>query len=211
MLTIVWDVDDVLNDLAFRWFTEAWAPLHPGGVRADDALAANPPDESLLGASRIEYLTSLDAFRHSDGYADQAPRADVRGWFAAHGARARHVALTAVPLHVAHISAGWVLRHYGAWIRGVHFVPSARLGDPPGPPERDKGAWLQWFGHADVFVDDSAVNVGAARSLGIHALLFPRPWNADAARPVSDLLDELTSLLERGSEDRHACVVGERA
>ena len=33
MLTIVWDIDDVLNDLMRDWFTESWLP-HASGVRA---------------------------------------------------------------------------------------------------------------------------------------------------------------------------------
>ncbi len=196
MLTIVWDVDDVLNDLAALWFAEAWLPGHPDCVACFDGLAGAPP-EVVLGTTREAYLESLDAYRHSGAYASQPPRPDVLAWFEAHGGEARHLALTAVPLHAVHVSAEWVLRHYGRWIRGVHVVPSARPGDPPGPPERDKGQWLAWFGGADVLVDDGPENVTAALALGLRGLLFPRPWNADAGRPVSDLLEELTGLVRQ--------------
>ncbi|MEI6726086.1 MAG: hypothetical protein WCN81_07685, partial [Actinomycetes bacterium] len=77
-------------------------------------------------------------------------------------------------------------------------VPSLREGDPPLTPERDKAAWLAWSGVAHVLVDDSDANVAAARELGMNALLFPRPWNADSGRPVSDLLTELESLAVAG-------------
>lgn len=194
MLTIVWDVDDVLNDLAMRWFAEAWLPAHPDCSLSFEGFAAAFP-EVALKTSREEYLASLDAYRHSGAYAAQPPRADVLGWFERHGGEARHVALTAVPLHAARISSEWVMRHYARWIRGVNIVPSPRPGDPAGPPERDKGAWLAWFGRADVVVDDNPANVQAADALGLRGLLFPRPWNADAGRPVAHLLDELTELV----------------
>lgn len=198
MLTIIWDVDDVLNDLALHWLAESWLPAHPSCRPGFDGRSGAAP-EDVLGTTREEYLASLDAYRHSGAYSAQPPRADVVAWFEAYGAEARHLALTAVPLHAAHVSAEWVLRHYSRWVRGVNVVPSPRPDDPPGPPERDKGAWLAWFGHADVLVDDSPENVAAARAHGVRGLLFPRPWNADAGRPVTDLLDELAGLVGHGS------------
>jgi hypothetical protein len=196
VLTIAWDVDDVLNDLTRLWLTEAWCPTHPSAP-AYEALTQNPPD-AVLGVSLASYLASLDKFRHTPAYVDQAPVSLVHEWFRDHGEAFRHLALTAVPLHAAGQSAAWVIQHFGRWIRSFNFVPSPRVGDPPPPPERDKAAWLAWSGVAHVLVDDSDANVGAARELGMTALLFPRPWNADSGRPVSDLLAELESLSVAG-------------
>lgn len=193
MVTIVWDVDDVLNDLQRRWLKLAWRPLHPGSALTYADLTANPPDR-VLGVTREEYLDSLDAFRHTPGYADQPPQPDVLTWFDEHGAVCRHVALSAVPMHAAHLSAAWVLRIFGRWIRSFTFIPSARPGDPAMSGARDKGAWLEEFGAADLFIDDSETHVQAARAAGVPAQLFPRPWNRDAARPVADLLAEITTL-----------------
>jgi len=192
VLTIAWDVDDVLNDLTRLWLAEAWSPRHPGAP-VYEALTENPPD-AVLGVSLASYLASLDGFRHTRAYADQGPMSLVHDWFRDHGESFRHLALTAVPLHAAGRSAAWVIQHYGNWIRSFNFVPSPRAGDPPPPPERDKAAWLAWSGVAHVLVDDSDTNVVAARELGMTALLFPRPWNAASGRPVSDLLTELESL-----------------
>ena len=37
MLTIVWDVDDVLNDLMHAWFKHSWLADHPDGkIRYED-------------------------------------------------------------------------------------------------------------------------------------------------------------------------------
>jgi len=195
MVTIVWDVDDVLNDLQLRWLELAWAPAHPGCGLAYSDLVENPPDR-LLGVSRDEYLASLDAFRHTPGYAEQAPKPEVLSWFERHGAAARHVALSAVPLHAAHISAEWVLRHYGRWMRTFSFLPSPRADDPAAGGPRDKACWLTEHAAAGLLIDDSENNVREARAEGLQAEMFPRPWNADAARPVEDLLAQVASFCD---------------
>jgi len=192
VLTIVWDVDDVLNDLTRLWLAQMWRPVHPDAP-AFAELTENPP-HALLGTSLAAYLASLDDFRHSGVCVEQPPLCEVREWFGEHGAQFRHVALTAVPLHAAGLSAAWVLRHYGSWIRSFNVVPSPRQGDVPAPMEHDKAAWIAWAGVADVFVDDSQENVDTVRRAGVPALLFPRPWNADSGRPVADLLSELAAL-----------------
>ena len=155
---------------------------HPGARVAFDDLAENPP-EGVLGMSRSDYLGSLDDFRHDPRCAVQPARSEVLDWFRREGDRARHVALTAVPLHAADASAAWVIRNYGRWIRCLGVVPSPRPGDPA-QDIADKGEWLDWFGGVDLFVDDSEVNVADARERGVGAILFPQPWNAAAGRPV---------------------------
>lgn len=196
MLTIAWDVDDVLNDLTRLWLAQAWTPGHPAAP-VYETLTENPP-HGVLGVSREEYLSSLDEFRHTSACIEQPPMRDVHEWFVETGHTCRHVALTAVPLHAADLSAAWLLRHYGTWIRSFNFVPSPRPDDPPTLPACDKADWLSWSNIADVFVDDSQSNVEAARRVGVAALLFPRPWNADADRPVADVLYELTGLARAG-------------
>src|SRR5262249_9539730 len=125
-MTIVWDVDDVLNDLMQDWFEGVGRALaaRPGGAYSD--LTSNPPHEAL-GVSREAYLASLDRFREKD-YGSVAPMPESLSWFSRHGHRAHHVALTAVPLAAAHLSAEWVVRHYGQWIRTFAFAPSRGAG-----------------------------------------------------------------------------------
>jgi hypothetical protein len=196
MITVAWDVDDVLNELMRRWFELVWSPGHAEARVAYDDLSGNPPDE-VLGLSRTEYLTSLDAFRHDPRCVAQAPRRDVLDWFGREGEGARHVALTAVPLHAADVSAAWVVRTYGRWIRCFGLAPSPRPDDPP-PAITGKGDWLDWFGGVDLFVDDSEDNVAEAQERGVRALLFPQPWNAAAGRPVEDLLNEVAAAVRAG-------------
>lgn len=196
MKTIVWDVDDVLNDLMRDWFTRAWCPAHPHcAVRYED-IVENPPHR-VLGITREKYLSSLDAFRLGAGLT-MAPCGEVLGWFQRYGDCCRHVALTAVPLRAADISAMWVIRHFGRWIRSFNVVPSPRPDEALQTGDRTKKEFLEWWGKADVLIDDSLVNVSAARELGIEALLCPRPWNNE----VGDLrrtLDALTLFACPGS------------
>ncbi len=61
MKTIVWDVDDVLNNLMGDWFKK-WRSLHPACTLSYDNISGNPPHE-LLDINVDEYKHSLDTFR----------------------------------------------------------------------------------------------------------------------------------------------------
>lgn len=183
--TIAWDVDDVLNDLMRAWFERSFLPRHPGCPRTYDELTENPPHRRLDVALE-DYLSSLDEFRLANA-AELAPEPEVLRWFEAHGDEFRHVALTATPLHTAPISAAWVMRHFGRWIRTFAVVPSPRPFDKGKRWDATKGDWLAWFGKVDLLIDDSPANVRAADEAGVRAVLWPRPWNerrADARAAV---------------------------
>lgn len=194
MKTIVWDVDDVLNDLMRDWFESCWFPSHAGTEIRYADIAENPPDQ-VLGISRADYLCSLDEFRR-EGFAHLSPVPEVAAWFGGHGHKCRHLALTAVPLAAAPDSASWVLEHFGRWIRSFNVVPSLR-GNQPAPANcfATKKEFLQWLDREElVFIDDSEANIAAALDLGIPALLMPRPWNS-STKTISDTLDQLTLIL----------------
>jgi hypothetical protein len=192
VLTIAWDVDDVLNDLTGAWF-RAWLGQHHACRLSFEDLTENPPHR-LLGVTLEEYLASLDAFRDSAPGQDLPTNPAMTAWFATHGSRCRHLALTSTPLWNAPASAAWVLRHFGAWVRCYAVVPSPRAGQPLPRYDADKGGVLDWLGSVDILVDDSAEAVAAARARGRCAVLVPRPWN-DAAGGLADALVELTQLV----------------
>jgi hypothetical protein len=186
--TIVWDVDDVLNDLMGSWF-RLWRQAYPGcGVRYED-LKKNPPHE-VLGITMEGYLHSLDAFRLSPSYQHMEPIEEVKDWFLQKGGQFRHLALTAVPLRAAAFSAQWVVRNFGLWIRTFHFVPSKRKDEMIPHYENDKTEALERLGTVDFFVDDHPEHVAVARKAGIKSLLFPRPWNS-GRMTVTETLAEL--------------------
>lgn len=192
MKVIVWDVDDVLNDLMECWFQEAFLARHPECSLRYEDLRENPPAR-LLGISREEYLQSLDAFRKSEGFQRMRPQPRILSWFLEHGASYRHIALTAVPLVAASASAQWVMRHFGRWIRSFHFVPSHRPGENLPVYDEDKGAYLDWLKHADVLIDDNVENVFRAQQVGVKGMIYPRPWN-EAGRSVEEILAALSRL-----------------
>ena len=173
--TIVWDVDDVLNDLMGEWF-RGWRHDHPECTVAYEDLKNNPP-HGILGISMDSYLQSLDNFRLSPHYGNLAPVREVKDWFLQHGDSFRHIALTAVPLRAASSSGQWVLRNFGTWIRTFHFVPSKRKGETIPNYENDKTEALKVLGPVHFFIDDHPDHVVAAQKAGIPALFFPRPWN----------------------------------
>jgi hypothetical protein len=192
MLTIAWDVDDVLNDLTRTWLERQWLPSHSGRPIAYEDLRSNPP-LAAIGATLEEYLGSLDEFRRDRYLAEIAPLPQAREWFERHGERYRHMALTAVPLASAPVSAAWVFRHFGRWIRTFHCVPSERPGAPVPVYDRTKRDFLAWLGKAVVLVDDRPENVASARQAGCRAVLMPRPWN-DARRAIAETFQELENL-----------------
>ncbi len=190
MQTIVWDIDDVLNDLMKNWYELKWLPENNSCKVIYEGLTHNPPYE-LLEITQEEYLQSLDSFRLSDTGRQLTPAKDVVNWFQLHGHRFRHIALTATPIQCAHNSAAWVLKHFGKWIRSFAYVPSKRHNDPEFNYDITKKDYLQWLGKADILIDDNTGNVEGARQLGIQAFLVPRPWNK-ADGTFTDILNDLS-------------------
>ena len=191
MLTIVWDVDDVLNDLMYQWFTNWWLAQAPACTVTYAELSRNPPDKAL-GISLATYLDSLDMFRGTDRALNMEPNPEVLEWMRQQGARFRHIALTARPLGSAPDVAHWVMKHFGAWIRNVGVVPTRAAEDVP-VYDRTKGDYLKWLRCGDIMVDDSIENLRQAQSLGMKTLLYPQPWN-NRRLTVATLLQELSNL-----------------
>lgn len=192
MQTIVWDVDDVLNDLMRVWFEERWLKSHPECAVMYADITENPPHR-LLGTSKSEYLRSLDEFRLSDGYQKMSPLSEVREWFLNNGLRFRHIVVTATPLVASPASSSWVFKHFSEWIRTFHFVPSRREGQDIPEYDEDKADFLRWLGKADILIDDNEENIKSAVGLGVKGLLFPRPWN-DCKSSIKEQLKKLEML-----------------
>jgi FMN phosphatase YigB (HAD superfamily) len=189
MKTIVWDLDDVLNNLMEAWLTQAWQPEHPERRLSYSRLHSNPPLRELRVTRRV-YLASLDRFRLSDAGRNLAPNPLVLEWFRRYGSRFHHHVLTARPVQTAASAAEWIFTHFGKWVRDFHFVPSPRPSERLPHYENNKATVLSRLGPVDFFVDDSPENVRAAQASGFRALLFPQPWNSSRQTTVG-LLDEL--------------------
>jgi FMN phosphatase YigB (HAD superfamily) len=193
MVTIFWDVDDVLNDLMRAWFVEAWKPSRPQCALSYADITENPP-ERILGVCRTEYLDSLDAYRASERMRDLEPNAGVLEWLREYGHRYRHVALTARPLNSAPGAAEWLFRHFGAWLRSFCVVPSRQPADVP-VYDRDKREFLRWFGKPGILIDDTEENTRAAEQLGVRTILYPQPWN-HSSLTVQETVARLSQLAE---------------
>ena len=192
MLTIAWDVDDVLNNLMHDWFKIEWLPKHPECSISYNEIKKNPPHE-ILAVTEKEYLKSLDFFRLSNFGQHLDPVPEVLEWFEDCGHDYHHIALTATPLHAAPFSAKWVLKHFGKWIRSFNFVPSRRDEYSIINFHKTKKDFLLWWGKTDIFLDDNPTNILAVRSIGIKTLLLPRPWNKSKLS-ISQTLKTLANL-----------------
>jgi hypothetical protein len=190
MLTIAWDIDDVLNNLMYTWLEEWWKPSNTDCNLDFEDLTENPPHR-LLKIKKSDYLKSLDAYRLSGNYAKLQPDKNVLNWFKKYGPNYRHMALTAVPRIAASISASWVLEHFGDWIRTFHFVPSPRPEDIPTSNESTKGAYLEWLNRADIFIDDHEGNIKDVKSGKIQCVTVSRPWNSNRTS-INEILEGLS-------------------
>jgi len=193
MVTIAWDVDDVLNDLMRDWFEAGWKTEHPECKVDYDYLSENPPHR-ILEVAEEHYLESLDTFRAGSFYNRMTPILPVKEWFMHHGQEFRHIALTSVPFFAAGESARWVLTHFGEWIRTFHFVPSYRATCEIQVYDETKQEFLKWIQQVDCLVDDNEDNIKGAKSVGVKGLLFPRPWNSEKGEHMEAVLASLSSL-----------------
>jgi hypothetical protein len=186
MKTLIWDVDDVLNDLMRDWFNRCWLPQHPQCPLVYGQIRENPPHR-ILSISLETYLDSLDAFRREHG-PSLTPNPALLAWFRNHGHRFRHAALTSVPLNMADVSAAWVMKHFGHWIRSFNVVPSPRpkFPHPPGY-DRTKAEFLGWLGASDMMIDDNPATITEVKRRSIQTLLWPQPWNDNTATPAEAL------------------------
>jgi hypothetical protein len=194
---VVWDIDDVLNDLTRVWLEKCWRRLHPKCRCSYAELAENPPHR-ILGVRKKAYLASLDRFRLSGAYARLKPNREILAWFEKSGGGCRHLALSAVPLASAGISCTWLFKHFGRWIRSFHVVPSARAGQRVCGKRETKSEFLARWGRADFFVDDSEENIRSAASAGIRTFLRPQPWNRGSGS-VKDMLRKMEASLKEFS------------
>ncbi|MDP2927684.1 MAG: hypothetical protein Q8N80_02655 [Candidatus Omnitrophota bacterium] len=193
MITIVWDVDDILNDLMRCWLVNKWLPEHPDCKVNFEQITENTP-ERIIRSTKEEYLSSLDSFRLSKAYSEIKPDPEVLAWFEEFGDKARHIALTFVPIKAAHISADWVMRNFGKWIRSFNFVPSLRVNEQAPNYGNTKADYLKWLNKIDVLVEDSEENIRQAKELGIRGILVGKPWNKSNLS-VTAALAEINRLL----------------
>src|ERR1019366_3687492 len=82
------------------------------------------------------------------------PNGGILDWFRCHGARHRHMALTARPLDSVPYLSEWLFHHFGNYLRFFGVVP-ARLENGVPRYDTNKEDFLRWFGKADVLIDDS--------------------------------------------------------
>jgi hypothetical protein len=193
MKIIVWDIDDVLNDLTKEWFANfCLQHNNPYNIRYAN-LKENPPNR-LLNISETDYLKSLDDFRVELG-AKINPLPDILSWFNKNGDSYSHFALTSAPLFYASSSAEWLFRNFGRWFNSFNFVPSRREGDNYSYRFSSKNSLLKIFNTVDAFIDDNPQNIKEADKIGIKTFLFPRPWNNSQYNSPEGLLDDLTKIL----------------
>ena len=194
LLTIVWDIDDVLNDFMRCWF-EVYKYTHMPKCTLDyQDLTENPPHE-ILGLTLEEYHRSIDKFRLSQEFDQMQPNQQVHQWFIKYGNIYRHIALTAVPRHAVSKSAAWTLRHYGDWIRTFAFVPSERKGQDLPVYDLTKSDYLKWLNNSDILIEDNETNTVGLKSNTIRSLIINRPWNSSNTKVehVLSILNEIRS------------------
>lgn len=196
MVTIAWDVDDILNDLMRCWLTQKWLPQHPDCGVCFEQITENTP-ERIINGTKEEYLLSLDDFRLSKAYLEINPNPEILAWFENFGDKTRHIALTSVPIKTAHVSANWVMKNFGKWIRTFSFVPSLRSSVQDPEYDRNKADYLKWVNKIDILVEDSGKNISEAEKIGVKGVLVGKPWNKSKLL-VRDALAKINRIIKEG-------------
>jgi hypothetical protein len=194
LVSIAWDIDDVLNDFMRNWLEFLKAEGECSDSFRYDDLTANPP-HGIFEGKLEKYLASLDTFREKYLLALR-PQEEMLEWFEKNGHKYRHIALTAVPRRFAPESASWLMAHFGKWIRSYNFVPSFRANDKIPSYDDDKKDFLNWIEKVDLLIEDNEKNILDADSLGIKTCMFPRPWNSAKGKNVDQFFYELDETLE---------------
>lgn len=188
MTIIIWDVDDVLNELTENWLNS----INHSLVRTKQQLIS-PEFHAILGWSREKYLQSLDGYRRTS-FADLIPNGSIQA-FMAHNSHVVHLVLTATPMLSAHLSAEWTIRHFGSWVDGFLLAPSARAGsNSDRSTKADHISRLVSDHDRVVCIDDQPLNVETAQRAGATAILWPQPWN-ESTQSCDDALRQLSQVI----------------
>ncbi len=190
MLTIAWDVDDVLNNLAYEWLNY-FCKKYNKKISYED-LVINPPCE-IIGVSREEYSASLDEFRLSEAALNMEPDKNILCWMEKSGNKFHHIALSATSAQTARNGAYWVMKNFYKYIHSYNIVPSYRANDKVLRPFQNKGEFIESLKFVDVLVDDNEHNIKDAVSAGAQGFLVKRPWNKGGLE-IPEILEKLERL-----------------
>jgi len=170
---LIWDVDDVLNQLMGAWL-KYWNHENNSNFVLKD-IKENPPNK-ILGISREIYFNSLDEFRNTEAGKSVQEDSTVKNWFNNHGNKYNHMACTARPIETMPNQSWWIYQNYGQWIHTIHAAGTYR------ELETDyrtvsKADFISWIDQKVIFIDDSEENINAVSATGSDTILYPQPWN----------------------------------
>lgn len=197
MLHIVFDIDDVLNNLMV-WYVE-WLYLadeYKGSKIEYKDIIKNPPHD-IFGFSKEKYLQTLDKFRIMM-FHTLKPNPIVLDWLKDNGSKAYFSVLTATPSCCAYISANWIMEYFKNYIRTFAFIPSKRENAKDIIYDKTKADWLR-RNRADIFIDDSEQNVNEAEAKGIKSYLVKQPWNS--GENLETILGDVSKRIEKRSDE----------
>ena len=152
MLTIAWDVDDVLNDLTKQWLCDYCEGKNIKIEYKD--IVSNPP-HNILNITFYEYINSLDCFRLSDKALNMLPNDKILNWFEQYGYLFNNIVITSTAAKTSQNSAFWVMKHFYKWIHSFNVIPSYRIDDNVVRIDKTKKDFLERVGNVDIFIDDN--------------------------------------------------------
>lgn len=186
---IVWDVDDVLNNLMASWIDD-WSYRNKKKYRIND-LIENPPNR-MLKISLEEYYNDLDTFRNENN-GDHIPvNKEIMVWFKEKGHLFHNIACTARSKSTRACQARWIYNNYGNWISTVNMSYSGRLKN-----KKDSLNKIEFLGFLNkdlLFIDDNEDTIKEAKDMGFDTLLYPQPWNSSTIT-VNELINKINQKI----------------
>lgn len=190
MKTICWDVDNVLNNLIEEWLIY-YKYVNLGKydhIKFNQLLHYNLYNS--LNITEKEFIESLDYFT-INYYKTLKPNKVILNWFTLYGHLTHNIVLTAFPLRYIEISAQWVLKYYGQWIRSYAFTP-LEIREDTIIYDKTKSDYINRMGNIDIFIEDSEKNI--LNSQATNNLILKRPWNNSEMDEIR-LLKEINNLI----------------
>lgn len=191
MLTIAWDIDDVLNNLMYEWLNW-YKQSHTECIVEYKDLKENPP-HNILGCTKEEYIKSLTEFRLLK-YESLTPNPEVVSWFKKYGDKAYHIVVTSTRYSTEYVSSSWLFKHFYTWIRGFFVAPSYDENSKCIVYDQNKYQFLRRTRLADIIIDDNQEVIDQCRLLGIEAFLVKKPWNTSKST-LTKILHDITKFL----------------
>lgn len=187
MKTIIWDVDDTLNNFRFDWFLHNKEELKKidHDISYDYFNIKNP--YNILNDNKDTFIKSLKDFKNYNHFKITVNK-EIYNWFYKYGKNYNHIILTKCSKDYFEFAVNFVNKYFGKWIQSYNYI-SGNKKDNLNEFLTKAEFIKKYFKEIKYFIDDSEKNCKQVEELGIKTFCPKQPWNN--GMDIKDILEEL--------------------